>query len=67
MHNVRDKYIYEVAVIFSLCNFCLTIKAFIRNKELSNWFSPRVVGGFSRVTLTKNQRVKNLCVANLIF
>ena len=36
--------------IFSCCK-----KAFFRNKEeLSNWFSPRVVEGFSRVMLTKN-------------
>jgi hypothetical protein len=32
--------------------------ALANNKEeLSNWFSPRVVGGFSRVTLTKNHCV----------
>jgi hypothetical protein len=38
-----------------LLNISHCKKAIFRNKEeLSNWFSPRVVGGFSRVKLTKN-------------
>ena len=41
---------FYFAEYFSHCK-----RHFSRNKEeLSNWFSPRVVGGFSRVTLTKN-------------
>ena len=65
-HEKRDKLYLLLAKIF--LSISLTVKAFIRNKKkFSNWFSPRVVGGFSRVKLTKIQRVKFFCVVDLFF
>ena len=65
-HGKRDKSVFVVARIFTIY-FSFSVKAFFRNKEeLSNWFSPRVVGGFSRVTLTKNHCVI-FCVWRSLF
>ena len=56
-HWNRDKWVIVFAIIF-IVFFQFSVKAFSKNKEeLSNWFSPRVVGGFSKVVLTKNRRL----------
>ena len=65
----------EISCKSLLANFCWIFSCckkdlFINKEELSNWFSPRVVGGFSKVTLTKNISVLmcfNGCLLLLIF